>query len=209
MPLTQKRREELIEGLISNEEGIFDEDDADRLEELTDNQLVALSDADALDAVVNNAARYEQIENECDGHYDKMGKKKKSKAVAEEMVDEEDDEEEMTGNRHFNEEDLPEEILEDLQFARNMKQQQKDQYIAKIVANKNGLYTKDELSRKPLNELQKIASYAATTNSDASDKDTKKRPKRLGVHIPTSNADESDNLQDELLEEPVFNWESK
>jgi len=57
-------------------------------------------------------------------------------------------------------EDLPQELREDIMFARNAKQQQKDSLIQRITANSNNAFPKEVLATKSIEELGMLAKLA-------------------------------------------------
>ena len=213
--LTMKKRQELLDHLVGNcqceEEAQFTEDEMDTLNHFSDTQLLAL----------NMASGDHEEDEEDDGESVvtlpvKKGKKKAVTPVMEDDEEDEEDEEEVQNMYTFNEDDLPDEILEDLQFARNMKKQKKDQLIATITSNKEGLFGKRELQSKSIDELTKIASYVSnSSNGDEDDEEqtpksvfnrqSNKRPKRLGGHQQrtTNNAE-----LDDVLDLPIMNFSS-
>lgn len=198
--LTPEEREEAIGHLTGNcdcgMEPVFNEDNTDMLEKMTDAQLLLLVENSKAMMVEEN----EEEEMESD----------------EEMEMEMEDEEEMVpaprmkrkpvaNSYTFNESDLPEEVKEDLKFARNMRQQQKDGLITKITTNKSGLFSAKELQSKSIDELTKIASYVGNASS-APEKKFGKAVPRIGGHRPAPINNQSGNDEDEILELPVMNY---
>lgn len=229
--LSTTERQALIDHLIGNCDcgatPLFNEDNEDQLTSLRDDQLIALANnAEDADEVVD------EEETEEEGSTEVSNAKKPPKVVAEEEdedMDEEDMDEEETEVESkkkvppftkkkkavFNESDLPQEVREDLQFARSMKQQKKDQLIAQIVSNEEGMFTKRELNAKDLDELTKIASYVKNCANDATANDAdnddeviapvRKSSARLGGHVRTTN-NSTTGLQDEILETQTIDY---
>lgn len=206
-------RQQLIDHLVGNcdckqDAPLFNaESDLELLEGMSDEQLVATYHGSLSNNSEDDTDETEDVEN----------------MDEEEEMDEEDMEEDteeeapkgkgkfpffkkkVANSATFNEDDLPEEIREDLQFARNMKRQQKEQLIAKITANEGGLFTSKELMTKSVDELTKIASLVGNSDNKGSSVRTRKVSPRVGngqpVKSSVTNSDEND-----ILDLPVMDY---
>lgn len=196
--LTPEEREEAIGHLTGNcdcgMEPVFNEDNTDMLEKMTDAQLLLL--------VENSKAMMVDDEEEMEDDEEEMEYDEEEEVVAPPVR--------MKGkpvanSYTFNESDLPEEVQEDLKFARNMRQQQKDGLITKITTNKSGLFSAKELQSKSIDELTKIASYVGNA-APAPEKKFGKAVPRVGGHRPAPINNQSGNDEDEILELPVMNY---
>lgn len=191
MPVSpQKRRQEIYDHLVGNcdcgSEPQFTEADVEVLNKFSLDQLERL-----MDEKKEEETKEEPVSNE----------KKEDDKKQEPIVNKQPE------PVKFDESMLPDNVKEELQFARNMLQKQKDELIGKITANKNCGFTKEELNKKCPDELTKIVSLISNEEDKDDSKDAKHRTPRLGGHVaPTTNKDKS--LQDEILDLPVMNFGS-
>lgn len=148
MALTQQERQQLVSELIANQS--FGEDQKDNLLKLTDNQLVALSDADGLDELVTNA-----------------------------MVDDddEDDDDEPTPRHHTTNsqmsledwmETAPPEVQNIVLNAQKTEAQHRGRLIEQITANGSCPLTADQLGRRSTEDLEAFATMAGVKGGQAS-----------------------------------------
>ena len=100
----------------------------------------------------------------------------------------------------FNEEALPESVKEELAFARNMMQKEKDSLVSKITVNKDCAFSKEELPEKSVDELRKIASLVG--NQADPEEQPKKVTPRLGGNVRVDNKEQPL----EALDLPVMNF---
>jgi len=197
--LTPEERQVSIDHLLGNcdctqDTPLFNEANTEVLESMTDAQLILLVENSkmVMEAVdeEEEEVEYEEMEEE-----EEVVVPPKRKMVAKPVAN------------AITEEDLPAEMQEDLKFARNMRQQQKDQLVGKITTNAKGsLFTEKELQSKSVDELTKLVSlignYAPGTRAPE-----KKTARRIGGHasVPTSNQSFDDN---DILELPTINFGS-
>jgi len=191
MPMSpQKRRQEIYDHLIGNcgcdEEPQFTEEDIEVLNKFSIEQLDRLipEEKDLEEAVANEEEPVEEV--------------KVPEAVANEQVVE------PAAPKEFDESALPDEIKKELEFARNTLKEQKDVLIDKIVSNKKCEFTKEELSSKDPQELQKLVSLLG--NSEPAEEPKPKKPLRLGGHAEVTG-NETTSVPD-VLELPVMNFGS-
>lgn len=111
----------------------------------------------------------------------------------------------------FDESALPDDVKEELAFARNMLQQKKDELIAVIVANSNCDFTQDELQNKDQTELAKLAKLATVVNEVKEEQpvqevvEEKAQPTpRLGGHAMAANKAENEFGEHEILNSPIM-----
>jgi len=186
--LTTNERSELLDHLIGNcdceNAPKFGEKDRGTLNKMSDDELLVF---------VGNAGCDKEQDMSAEGEEEMVDPKELKKRKAQAM---------MAGKKPaFNEASLPLEIREQLAFARNIEQQQKDELITKITANADVLFTNEELQEKSVDELTKIASLAPKTLNFSSA--TRVVPRLGGHKQPVRNNEVS---QDEILESPVINW---
>lgn len=175
LPDDSKRKQELLDHLVGNckcdGEPQFSQDDVEVLNKFDIDQLDRLADEPK-----------EQVVNE---------------EPAQELV------EETVKNSEtpkFDEALLPDSVKEELQFARNMMQKEKDSLVEKITINKDCAFSKEELSEKSVDELRKIASLVGN-QADPEEQPTKVTP-RLGGNVRIDNKEQTL----EALELPVMNF---
>ena len=198
--LTSKKKRELIDHLVGNcdceGEPLFEKDDAGTLNKLDLEELERLSG--------NEDPDEESDDSDDSDDDDGDDKEAESKDNSKETVGNNQEKEQV-----FNLEKLPQEVREDIEFARNMKRQQKDQLIAKITVNKDGLFSKKELETKSVDELQKIASYVVENKDegDTKEKTPKQTPRLGGCTNVTSNKE--DDTEGEILVAPTINFASE
>jgi hypothetical protein len=185
-----KRRQEIMDHLVGNcdceNQPQFTEDDFGVLNKFSVEQLEKLFDKEE--------KKEEPAVNET-----------KETPVTEKQEPVENKQEPVKEPVKFDESMLPENVREELQFARNMLQQKKDQLIAKITTNKDCMFTKEELNKKSPDELTKIASLVG--NSEPVKEEEKRQTPRLGGHnTPVGNTKKFD--ASDLLDLPVMNFGS-
>jgi uncharacterized protein YihD (DUF1040 family) len=155
--LTQKQREDLAAGIA--EEGVFE---TDSLLQLTDNQLVALSDADQLDSLVDlaaNAAEKPDMTTMSDEDLMAelaMRKKKSKKAPPTTNSEEEEDDEEAFLAA------APASIRRLVANAQAAEAKQREALVKQITANSSNEFTEDELAEMEVPQLERIAKLART-----------------------------------------------
>lgn len=186
----QKRREEIIDHLVGNcdcgKEAQFSEADIEVLNKFSVDQLEALMGDEEKEQPVAPAVNEKKEEKQ----EEVKEPVKNSKEVQE-----------------FDENKLPESVREELQFARNMMQEKKEELVTKITANKSCLFTKEDLLTKSIDDLTKIASLV--DNSLALEEEEEEAAARftprLGGHrAPTGNKKEK--VEYEILDLPVMNF---
>lgn len=175
--LDSKRKQELLDHLVGNckcdGKPQFSQDDVEVLNKF---------DLDQLDLLATNLAE-EKVENQ---------EEPKEVPKEEPVVNKEP--------LKFDETSLPESVKEELQFARNMMQKEKDSIVEVITSNKNCTFSKDELSTKKVCELRKIASVV---DNEADQDEQPKVTPRLGGNVPTGNKGQ---VELESLALPVMNF---
>jgi hypothetical protein len=192
-----KSREEIVDNLIENS-CCWDEADRDELMDLTDNQLnkldAALEKQLQADAVVNAAREGFGMDSKITVNAMPEFIKKKM-AAAEDEEEEVVDEEKPTGNA------LTQEQMEDIAFARSIKQERKDAAISVITGNAQNKFTKEQLNAMPLNTLQNLAELAKPIVNESQNV-----PSYFGAAVPpTTNVGTKDDDND-YLPLPTVNW---
>ncbi len=174
LPDDSKRKQELLDHLVGNckcdGEPQFSQDDVEVLNKFDIDQLDRLAD-EPKEQVVN-----EELNQE----------------IEEPVVNSE--------TPKFDEALLPDSVKEELQFARNMMQKEKDSLVEKITVNKDCAFSKEELSEKSVDELRKIASLVGN-QADPEEQPIKVTP-RLGGNVRIDNKEQPL----EALELPVMNF---
>lgn len=192
-----KSREEIVDNLIENS-CCWDEADRDELMDLTDNQLskldMALEKQLQADAVVNAAREGFGMDSKITVNAMPEFIKKKM-AAADEEEEEDVDEEKPTGNA------LTQEQMEDIAFARSIKQERKDVAIGVITSNAQNKFTKEQLNAMPLDTLQNLAALAKPLVNESQNV-----PSYFGASVPpTANVGTKDDDND-YLPLPTVNW---
>lgn len=192
-----KSREEIVDNLIENS-CCWDEADREELMELTDNQLnkldAALEKQLQADAVVNAAREGFGMDSTITVNAMPEFIKKKM-AAAEDEEEEVVDEEKPTGNA------LTQEQMEDIAFARSIKQERKDAAISVITGNAQNKFTKEQLNAMPLDTLQNLAELAKPIVNESQNV-----PSYFGAAVPpTANVGTKDDDND-YLPLPTVNW---
>lgn len=198
-------REDLIEYLIGNEEGInsegvevpFTDEDRETLESFTDNQLLSLSQTYTL--VGNEDEDEEELEPVDNGYgKKKMNMKKKKKAKA--AVDMEEGEEEGTNNQQMTLDDwmrvAPAEVQNVVRSAIITENQRREQLVEKIKTIPNNVFTENQLKGMDLDTLAGIASLAPVQSQDLYTRfagaqgsvPTKNQKKFEPLKLPTANS---------------------
>lgn len=190
--LVQNRRKEIVDHLIGNcdcgAEPQFSEDDIEVLNKFSVDQLERML-----------ADHKQEEDKEPAANKDKAETDKEEKVIA--------NKEDTQEPKQFDESQLPESVREELQFARNMMQQQKDQLIAKITDNEECLFEKDELNNMSVDNLTKMASLVGNASSKEEEDEPKRRTPRLGGHkTPTDNQKKCQVA--EILDLPVMDFGS-
>jgi hypothetical protein len=161
MAFTAEQRQHLIGEITANSD--FNED---ILENLTDNQLVALAEPDRLDELVNNAAMPPQLAK---------AQKEKAEPVMEEDDEEDDEEEEVVVAKKYPKKmstnqwmaQAPPELRRLVANAQRIEAEQRSQLIETITANEACPFTADDLKGRSLEDLKAFAAMA-TVNSSGS-----------------------------------------
>lgn len=204
-------REEVLNFLVSNSE-VFNEDDRATLDKFSD---------EVLNAFVDNADEDEdeEEEEEDDEEAEDADDEEESSETNEERVnnvkrrkvksteDEEDMEENGCGKKMtknsapMSEKEwlasAPASVRRVVTNAMAMEKAQKDQLIAKIVANANNTFTEKFLETKDVEELTAIATLAGDNRSAPT--------ANYGVSVPMTR--NSANKKSEPLTIPTLNWE--
>lgn len=207
MALTKEQRDSLIQHITTNDNAAFEEGDEDKLEALTDNQLVALARPEELDELVSNKKKLPEA----------LKKKMKGK------VDDDEEEEEPAGNEEKpkgNLQDwlktLPAEARHLVQNSLRREAGQRQELITKITSNKASQFTAEELGGFDTEVLEKIHKSMGQVETPAANSQPKDPWAGLagfdysGAGIggggqqrtPTSNED------DPPLMAPVMNFEA-
>jgi len=99
---------------------------------------------------------------------------------------------------------LTAEQLEDIAFARRIKQERKDKAVAAITANAQNKFTKEQLNSMTLDIVENMAALLPVAKVE------EKRPlvSYAGAAAPIANA-QADDSQDDLLIVPTMNWDEK
>lgn len=177
--LSSKLRQEIVDHLVGNcecqTEPMFSEHDSETLSKLDTEQLKDIASGDANAEDVLNELEEENF-----------------------YFVEEEDLEEAT----FNEEDLPEEIQEELLFARTVKAEQKEALVESITSNSSSeAYTEEELLEKPLEDLVKLEQLVSNSTNKVNRVAT---PKLGGNNSHVSNSSSFDDK--DILEIPAIEF---
>jgi len=227
--LTTDQRTEIVNGLITNCGCTFKEEDRKTLNEMDD---AMLEKCKALAGKVHNSADLEKKlkDQEVVINAAKQGFKAgnqewslddKGQWVQNNATkgypkkDEEDEEEEkkkgkkMTHNQGqpIKLEDLPTDLQEDIVFARNAKQQRKNELIEKLVANHDK--DKKPARREALNKLSlaDLEDRIADLPEPVANEQQQQRPSYFGAAVPTTNSSGKDEgPAGGSLGMPVWNW---
>jgi len=146
MAFSAEQRQALVDQITTNSD--FSED---VLENLTDNQLVALAEPDKLDDLVNNAMPPQLAKAQM----------------------EEDDEEEMAVAKKYPKKmsanqwmaQAPPELRRLVANAQKVEAEQREQLISTIVANENCPLSAEELGSRSLEDLKAFAAMATVNSS--------------------------------------------
>jgi len=164
MAFSDEQRDMIIAEIVTN--GLFSEDNQDQLQELTDNQLVALVNPQELDELINNAKKKpvmveddddedEDMENNMEDY--KTKKKKKMVGNSQPSLDE------WLSS-------APREVQALVANAQRVEEQQRTEYIETITANNSDL-SAEELENRSTEDLQlfaKITSNKAAVTTQSS-----------------------------------------
>lgn len=204
-------REQLIDHLVGNcvceSEALFNEDQRDMLEAMSDDRLSRFDDRPAANAEDDNEDLEES--SEFDDDYEEtpvINRKRPVPANArkkkpapkpdpeEELEDEED--ENMATNEAAEVEEMSEEawlatappaIRELIANGRMKQEAHKDQLIASIVANSDNMFEADELSGKSIDELTKLSALAERKAPVVNEAQPVRRGNYVGQATPVVN----------------------
>lgn len=193
--LTANKRTELIDTIIANV-CCFDENDRTILNSLSDDKLLRMAHEGELEPSNNKkeAVANADVENKKKAKDDDPCAKE---GMTAEEVQNCKEKQKMAANA------LTPEQLEDLAFAKQVKQERKDAAIAVITANKQNPWKAEELQAMPLDQLQKLATIAKV---DAPAPLPKVLPNFRGAAVPATNAGNDQEDKDDMLPLPTINW---
>ena len=179
--MTDTERKAIVDSLITNCDCGWSEDDRPLLNSMNEERLARLNEqADSIGNILlvanaategfqderGNSHRFNPEKNRWESVLNAMPafiKEKIAEADAEDDEETEDEEETTSKKKEKpveNKATLTPEQLEDIAFARAIKQERKNAFVKTITANERNPYTQDELGAMSLDQLNKLATLA-------------------------------------------------